>query len=39
MDEGRKAGINATPSVFINGYFYDYQPDMIKSKVEEEIKK
>ncbi len=39
MEEGRKAGITGTPSVFVNGYFYGYSPDALKTKVEEEIKK
>jgi len=37
--EGRKVGVAATPSVFVNGYFYGYKPEVIKGKVEEELKK
>ncbi len=37
--EGRKAGVSGTPSVFINGYFYGYNPADIKAKIEEESKK
>jgi protein-disulfide isomerase len=37
--EGKKVNVSGTPSVFINGYFYGYQPDVIKAKIEEEAKK
>jgi len=39
IEEGRKVNVSGTPSVFINGYFYGYQPDVIKAKIEEEAKK
>jgi len=39
MNEGKEAGVRGTPSVFINGYFYGYDPSIIKVKVDEALKK
>jgi len=37
--EARSAGVSGTPSVFINGYFYGFDPEVIKSKIKEELNK
>jgi len=37
--EARTAGVSGTPSVFINGYFYGFDPEVIKSKIKEELNK
>ena len=37
--EGQQAGVYATPSVFINGYFYGYDPDEVKKQIEEALNK
>lgn len=39
MKEGRDAGVRGTPSIFVNGYFYGYDPAQIKPKVDEALKK
>jgi len=39
MKEGKEAGVRGTPSVFVNGYFYGYDPSAIKLKVDEALKK
>ena len=39
MKEGQAAGVSGTPSVFVNGYFYGYNPDDIKNKITEALKK
>jgi len=35
MEEGKNAEVPATPTVFINGYFYGYNPDELKAKARE----
>jgi len=39
MKEGKDAGITGTPSVFVNGYFYGYNPEDIKKQIDEALKK
>jgi len=39
MKEGQEAGVRGTPSVFVNGYFYGYDPAALKLKVDEALKK
>jgi len=37
--EGKNVGVSATPSVFVNGFFHGYNPDDIKAKISEALKK
>ena len=39
LKEGREAGVRGTPTVYINGYFYGYNPDTVMQKIDQEIKK
>jgi protein-disulfide isomerase len=39
MKEGKEAGITGTPSVFVNGFFYGYNPEDIKKQIDEALKK
>jgi protein-disulfide isomerase len=39
MNEGKGVNVRGTPSVFMNGYFYGYDPSILKAKVDEALKK
>jgi protein-disulfide isomerase len=39
IKEGQQANVNGTPSVFINGFFYGYNPEDVKKQIEEAVKK
>ena len=39
LQEGKEVEVRGTPTVFINGFFYGYNPDELMHRIDQEIKK